>query len=75
MRLYFAIVFSAIAGILGGGALLGAVVEPIEAGQWRTPSTLAEDDPGWQCWSMGNLLCGRPGDHIRGTQLTESWDR
>jgi hypothetical protein len=42
-----------------------------------TPSahaTLQEDDPGWDCATMGNRICADPA-HVHATEAWEAWDK
>lgn len=59
-------------------AILGPIqdprsISPTGTATQQVVAQLQEDDPGWDCNTMGNRVCGDP-DQVHATEAWKAWD-
>jgi hypothetical protein len=64
---------SLIAATLGAGLALTVIGPPQTVDQLPPSVTVQEDDPGWDCFTMGNRICGDPGQ-VHAVDAWQAWD-
>jgi hypothetical protein len=66
------------AATLGAGialTVIGLMSGPPPQTVDQSPSvTVQEDDPGWDCLTMGNRICGDPGQ-VHAVEAWQAWDQ
>jgi hypothetical protein len=61
------------AATIGFGIAL-AIIGPMQDPRTTSPTaTVQEDDPGWDCNTMGNRICGDP-EQVHASDAWKAWD-